>query len=247
MTEHSSCLAGSLVVECRGREPVELAPGPGEFTFGRGRHCSLVIARHDYQISRQVGTIWWAAGQWWVRNDSGSHPYDVITHYGIRNILAAHRPPASPARWHVEPPSLRIRVEGPLGPYDLTLTVHGVDDDPARPSIRPDPLTGPPTVKKKPRPTLHARRILAAKFLSTPVPGEAIGDHEAADYVNASPSRLPTDPPVTAKAVEACVSKYRERLQRDGVLDIDGRSNVNTLGLKLLAYGHLCPEDRHLL
>ncbi len=244
MTERRSRPAGTLVVEYRGHEPVELPPASQEFTFGRGRGCSLVIARDDHQISRRAGTIWWVGGQWWVRNDSASHPYDVITPQGIRNILAAHRPPAPPSRWHVAPPRLRIRVEGPLGPYDLTLTVH---DDQVPYPLPPDPPTGPPTTKKTPTPTLHARRILAAKFLSTPTPGEAIGDQEAADYVNASPSRSLTDPPVTAKAVETCVSKCRERLQRDGVLDIDGRSNINTLGLKLLAYGYLRLEDRRLL
>jgi hypothetical protein len=236
---------GVLVITFPGHEPIELQPGAPEFTFGRGTNRTLRFAHDsacgqpDRDVSRCAGTIWWENGLWWVRNDSTTRPFDIITPQGVRIPLLPRSWPDSQVVW-VPPPNLRIRIEGPYGPYVLTLAVRYAQQP------RPVPQEGDDeSTRRLPHLTPRDRLILAAKFLALSVPGEAVGDREAADYANAVLDE--TARPVTPKAVEDCVRKWRERFQERGVTDVDGQKNINNLGRKLLAWGLLHPQDRQLL
>ncbi|MGH8910244.1 MAG: hypothetical protein ACRD0K_28065 [Egibacteraceae bacterium] len=246
MTERSSNREGVLVVEFPGRPLITLQAGGPEFTFGRGRGRTLRFAHDtaggqpDLEVSRYAGTVWWENGLWWVRNDSATRPFDIVTAQGVRIPLLPRSWSDSFLVW-VPSPRMEIRIEGPYGPYVLMLTVN-YDH---RPRPLPEDGDDDMSTRRLPRVTARDRLLLAAKFLALAVPGEAIGDQEAADYANAALNE--SERRVTPKAVEDCVRKWRERFQGRGVTDIDGQRNINNLGRKLLAWGILHPEDRDLL
>jgi hypothetical protein len=248
MKERGSPPADVLVVRFAGCSPIVLRPGDQEFTFGRGTTRTLRFAhdsaggKPDLEVSRNVGTIRWENGLWWVCNDSTTRPFDIIVQ-GVRIPLWPRSSPTAPSIWAVSPPGLEIRVDGPFGPYRLQVTVGPLlERPPASPSPDEDfdASTG-----KRPTMTGRDRLILAAKFLALPIPGDAVGDQEAAEYANAA---LPaSERPVTVKAVEDCVRKWRDRLKARGVTDIEGQPNIHNLGRKLLAWGLLRQEDRRIL
>lgn len=235
--EGPSQLPGKLVVHFQGRQVLELCPGGPPFTFGRGDDRTLRFGHGsgdgtpDLDISRHVGSIHYASGLWVICNDSDDRPFEVIVR-GVSNPL----PPRS--AWPIGPPGLDIRVSAPSGRYLLSISV----------DARPPPMLGSPergdrTVPLR-EPTGNDRLLLAAKFLALPEAGEAVGNQEAADYASAA---RPHGRPVTPKAVEDCVGKWRRRLQELGVTGIDGRDNINQLGRHLLAWRFLDQEDRKLL
>ena len=235
---------GGLVAYFQGCPVAVLHPGSPPFTFGRGHDRTLrfghdsVHGGPDLHISRHVGSIRYGGGLWVVCNDSDSRPFDVIVR-GVANPLPPRTMPDSLSRWAISPPGLEIRVGAPSGRYLLSVSI----DDPRSPSLDPPGQADPGTVPLR-EPTDHERLLLAAKFLSLPDPGEAVGNREAAEYVSAA---RPHDEPVTAKAVEDCVGRWCRVLQELGVTGIGGRDNINQLGRQLLAWGLLRQEDRTLL
>lgn len=232
-----------LVVRFQGCHVAELYPGDPPFTFGRGDDRTLRFGHGgahgepDLGISRQVGSIYHDQGVWVVRNDSEDRPFDVIVR-DVSNPLPSRSTSESGSVWVVWPPGLDIKVSAPSGRYLLSISV----DAAARPIVEP-PERGDRTFPL-PKPTDHDRLLLAAKFLASPDPGDAVGDQDAAKY--ASAARLNQDP-VTPKAVEDCVRRWRNNLHDLGVIGIEGRDNINQLGRQLLAWGFLLPADRKLL
>jgi hypothetical protein len=218
-----------------------LSPDGPEFTFGRSRSCTLSLADGDDDVSRRAGTIRWE-GPWLLCNDSTTRIIDVV----VRGVTF---PLSSFSIWAISPspPDLEIRVYGSYGPYTLLVTNHG----PQPPTEDGGPTgSGPkggpedPTATF-PDPSVHERRVLAAKFLSQRVPGDSVGDTAAAKIATVA---NPAGEEVTRKAVEMVVKRWRTLLQcRLHVMDVEGRSNVDTLGRKLLALGVIRQEDRVLL
>jgi hypothetical protein len=96
------------------------SPALLSFTFGRGTTRTLrfthdsACGQPDRDVSRCAGTIWWENGLWWVRNDSTTRPFDIITPQGVRIPLLLRSWPDSQVVW-VPPPNLRIKIEGPYG------------------------------------------------------------------------------------------------------------------------------------
>ncbi|MGH3974610.1 MAG: hypothetical protein ACRDS9_14970 [Pseudonocardiaceae bacterium] len=232
-----------LVVHFQGCHVAELYPGDPPFTFGRGDDRTLRFGhggahgKPDLGISRHVGSIYHDQGMWVVRNDSEDRPFDVIVR-DVSNPLPPRSTSESGSVWVVWPPGLEIKVSAPSGRYLLSISV-----DAAAPPIVESPKRGDRTFPLS-KPTDHERLLLAAKFLALCNPGDAVGDREAAEYASAAG---PDQKPVTAKAVEDCVGKWRRNLHDLGVNGIDGRDNINQLGRQLLAWGFLLPEDRKLL
>ncbi|MGH4006562.1 MAG: hypothetical protein ACRDTH_00045 [Pseudonocardiaceae bacterium] len=232
-----------LVVRFQGRQVAELCPGDPPFTFGRGDDRTLRFGHGcgdgglDLDISRHVGSIHYDGGLWMVCNDSEDRPFDVIVG-GVSNPLPPRSAPDSGSVWAVWPPGLDIKISAPSGRYVLSISL-----DAAAPPIVDPPERGDITVPLR-KPTGNDRLLLAAKFLALPNPGDAVGNREAAEYASAA---RPNDEPVTAKAVEDCVGRWRRNLEGLGVTGIDGRDNINQLGRQLLAWGFLRKEDRKLL
>ncbi|MGH3755829.1 MAG: hypothetical protein ACRDRP_24720 [Pseudonocardiaceae bacterium] len=233
---------GALAVHFQGRQEAVLRPGDPAFTFGRGDDRTLrfghdtVHGGPDRHISRHAGSIRYAGGWWVVCNDSDGRPFDVIVR-GVANPLPPRT--ASGSRWAVTPPGLEIRVCSPIGRYQLSVSI-----DAPRPPVTDPPKQDESTTTEKLQPTPHERLLLAAKFLSLPDPGEAIGNREAAEYASAA---RPRDKLVTERAVEDCVGRWCRKLKNLGVTGIDGRGNINQLGRQLLAWRVLHEEDRKLL
>jgi hypothetical protein len=232
-----------LVVRFQGCYVAELSPGDPPFTFGRGADRTLRFGHDgapggpDLGVSRHVGSIYHDEGAWVVRNDSEDRPFDVIVR-DVSNPLPPRSTSESGSVWVVWPPGLDIKVSAPSGRYLLSISV-----DAAAPPIVDPPERGDRTFPLR-KPTDHDRLLLAAKFLAFPNPGDAVGDQEAAKYASAA---RPDQEPVTAKAVEDCVRRWRSNLHDLGVTGIDGRDNINQLGRQLLAWGFLLPADRKLL
>jgi len=221
-----------------------LSPGSRPYLFGRGSQCDLRIGHHgagggDRNISRTAGSIRWEDGLWLVRNDSDSRPFDII----VRDFVIPLPPQFvldAPSVWAIGPPGVEVRIVTPTSAFLLGIVL-------GRPGqvVPPDESseTGPSTFSLD-EPSQHDRQLLAAKFLTQPRPGDAVGNMEAAYRVNQA--RSPNDRIVTDKAVEDSVSRWKEKLRQLGVDGIDGRENVNHLGRQLLAYGFLRQEDREL-
>lgn len=234
-----------LSVRCEHKE-LHLLPDAPALTFGRGRTCTLRVARDDLDVSRHAGTIRFDNGLWLVANESTTRPLDIVLE-GTAFPLPP-RTPHSFSEWAISPspPDLQIRIYGHYGPYELTVTNHAHrpapswDEDVATSGDMDDDST-----TDLPEPTRRERLVLAAKFLSLPVPGDATGDRDAANRVN---DVLHADQQVTPKAVEDVVGKWRRRLkERLNVLGVDGQCNINVLGRKLLALGVIRQEDAKLL
>lgn len=235
---------GGLLVRFQGRQFTSLRPGDPPFTFGRGHDRTLrfghdVVARRpDLDIPRHVGSIRCDDGRWVVCNDSKTRPFDVIVR-GVSNPLPPRSSPDSRSEWAVSPPGLEIRVVAPSGRYLLSISI----DDPRSP-IADQPGGGDPSTLPLQEATDHDRLLLAAKFLSLPTPGDAVGNREAAQYATAA---LPHDKQTTERAVDNCVGRWCRKLQELGVTGISGRDSINQLGRQLLAWGFLRQEDRKLL
>ena len=174
-----------LVVHFQGRQAAVLRPGNPPFTFGRGHDRTLRFGHNlrggeDRHISRNVGRIQYGDGLWVVYNDSDTRPFDVIVR-GVSNPLPPRIASDSYSRWAISPPGLEIRVGAPSGRYLLSVGL----DDPRPPALDPPGYDDPGTIKLR-EPTEHERLLLAAKFLSLPDPGEAVGNREAAEYASAA-------------------------------------------------------------
>ncbi|MBO0875975.1 MAG: hypothetical protein J2P19_21545 [Pseudonocardia sp.] len=223
-----------------------LSPGVEPCLFGRGIECDLRIGHRgpmgaDRNMSRIAGSIRWD-GRWSVHNESGSRPFDII----VRGMVIPLPPrlTAEPSVWAVSPPGLEVHLVTPTSEHLIGLVL----PDPQRPRghATADHLDdeGPSTFPLS-VPSRHERLLLAAKFLSGPLPGDAIGNSEAAELVNrVRPERTR---PVTARAVEDVARRWRDRLEALGVTGIDGRENINHLGRQLLAYGFIRQENKGLL
>lgn len=173
-----------------------------------------------------------------VSNDSTSRPFDIVVR-GVANPLPPRTAPESRSRWAVSPPGLEIRVGAPSGRYVISLSLESAIPAPAE-----DPEHGDPSTAPLRDPTDHEQLLLAAKFLSLPDPGDAVGNREAAEYATAV---QPPDRPVTERAVDNCVARWSRTLQDLGVTGVGGRDNIKQLGRQLLAWGLLRQEDRNLL
>jgi hypothetical protein len=170
-------------------------------------------------------------------NRSAKRPFVVV-------VLGRHRIPMAPAtvtrscEWPIGPAGIVVELPAATGPYEV-----GLRPDPAPGALEAWILdtTGASTIRPFPEPTSHQRQVLAAKFLSRRQPGAAIGDERAAERVNRM--RGPASC-VTAKAVGNVVAQWRRRFQELPLPDVGGRSNVDRLGVDLLAFGVLGEHDR---
>jgi hypothetical protein len=222
-----------------GQKEFCLVPDSPALTFGRGRRCTIRLPSDDLDVSRHAGTIRSDNGLWLVANESTTRPLDIVldgTAYSL-----SPRTPDSFSEWAISPspPDLEVRVYGNYGPYRLTVTNHAYRSSPSS-DAPPDHIDDDSTTDL-PEPTDRERVLLAAKFLSLPVPGDAIGDRDAAALANGV---LPEVAHVTPKALEDVVGKWRRRLQeRLNVVGIDGQANINVLGRKLLSLGVIRQED----
>jgi hypothetical protein len=236
----------ALQVLLDGAEVCVLSPGAAPCLFGRGLECDLRIGHRvpggaDRNLSRIAGSIRWD-GRWSVHNESGSRPFDII----VRGMVFPLPPRATSQTsvWAVSPPGLDVHLVTPTSEHLIRLVM----PDPQRPGghTTADDLDvdGPSTFPLS-EPSRHERLLLAAKFLSGPLPGDAIGNSEAAELVNQV--RPKHTRPATARAVEDVARRWRDRLEGLGVTGIEGRENINHLGRQLLAYGFIRQEDRALL
>lgn len=232
-----------LVVLFQSRQVTLLCPGDPPFTFGRGYDRTLrfghdvVAGRPDLHISSNAGSIRWAEGRWVVCNDSKTRPFDVIVR-GVANPLPPRSSPDSRSEWAVSPPGLEIRVVAPSGQYLLS-----IEFDAPRSLIAETTGDEGQTMPLR-EVSDHDRLLLAAKFLTESTPGDAVGNRKAALHATAA---RPHDRPVTERAVDNCVGRWREKLEELGVTGIGGRDNINQLGRQLLAWGFLRQEDHKLL
>lgn len=224
--------------ECRRR----LVPSD-VLTFGRapGSATHLQVGRLQSDrdsVSRRAGTIRCRDGLWTVGNDSRYYPFRFeIAGAEIWVPPRGHGPlDAQP----IPPCGALVGLVTPAHLYGIGLR----PEIPPPPDERPDPdssspFPGPDTDPSRKAPTPHEVLLLAAKFLSTRDPGQAIGDDFATQRA-AQASGLTIAP----RAVENCVRRRREELRQLGHTDIDGRNNIDRVGRLLLSYGVLTLADR---
>jgi hypothetical protein len=234
---------GGLTISLNGVVRRRLPPDQARFTFGRSQeslthlHVGPADGRTDRSISRLAGALRCLSGQWVLSNPSDSRPFVVV-------VQGQHRipmPPTTVARsceWPIGPAGVVVELPASTGPYEVGL----------RPQPPPSALdawildtAGASTIDPFPEPTAHQRQVLAAKFLSRRQPGAAVGDERAAERVNRVRGSSSN---VTAKAVENVVAQWRKRFQELPLPDVGGRSNVDRLGVYLLAFGVLGEHDR---
>lgn len=223
--------------------------GAAPFTVGRSSTCALPLRWARDNVSRVVAVVLPGVVEldgpgsgevvWFVENQ-GRHPIRVAI-----NGASAELPPDCGAvvglRWGQA--TIEINQEQP----DPILLRVGGEPLRAEPPLR-EPA-GPPApspdelVTFMPsEPTPHERMLLGAKFLSQPRLGDAVGDRDAADRVNAN---LPAGEGVTPKAVEDCVAKWRRYLEENfSVANLGGRENINNLGRALLHFRIISELDR---
>jgi hypothetical protein len=219
-----------------------LEPGCPTFVIGRGRQCDLRIgssgSQGDRHISRTMASIRWRRGAWTVQNDSQKRPLDVV----VDSAVVPLRPcvdDGGPATFVLGPRGATLRISSLSGTFDIQLQPTGAAPESA-PIPAPDPLD-PSTLRLR-RPTPHDALLLAAKFLSRRHSGYAVGNEVAAERANAARGQGRTR--ITARAVENSVARWREQLQMIGIQNIDGRGNINQLGIELLKHGVISETDR---
>lgn len=223
-------LEGGLTVTLDGVLDRRLGPGC-RLTFGRaaGGPTHLQLAPADRCVSRVTGVVRWRGGQWKVRNRSRTLPFDVA----VGNAVISLKPRQS---WPVGPGSVVVRLTTPTSAHEVGLHPEpSADSDPDFP-VGPGLTTVPPLDR---RPSAHERELLGAKFLSRRQYGDAIGNRLAARRVTAVRRS-----PVTHKAVENCVRRWRDHLVAAGARDVNGPSKIDRVGRLLLNYGVLHPDDR---
>lgn len=105
---------------------------PGQvLTFGRGAGCMVRLPAADRGVSRTAGSLAFAGGSWWLRNDSSSSVLYVSGDRGFRvDLPPGMRAPVQ--QWHA-----KIRLQGVLDSYTLRLRLPDLDDAPGQ-----DPGTG---------------------------------------------------------------------------------------------------------
>lgn len=219
-----------------------LEPGSPTFVIGRGRQCHLRIGVDgpggDRHISRTVASVRWRRGAWTVQNDSRKRPLDVMVDTAVVP-LRPHLDGAEPSTFVLGPDGATLRVCSSTGSFHIGLRPLGAGPESA-PAVSPDPLD-PSTLQLR-RPTPHDALLLAAKFLSRRQSGYAVGNEVAAQRANAI--RPPGSSRITARAVENSVARWREQLHMIGVHNVDGRDNINQLGVELLKHGVISELDR---
>lgn len=246
MVAHGPGSPNALQVLLDGAPVRVLSPGTEPCLFGRGMECDLRIGHRgpvgaDRNVSRIAGSIRWD-GRWSVHNESGSRPFDII----VRGMVIPLPPRITPepSVWAVSPPGLEVHLVTPTSEHLIGLELPDPQGTVGRTAPAYPDFDGPSTFPLS-EPSRHERLLLAAKFLSGPLPGDAIGNSEAAELVNrVRPERTR---PVTARAVEDVARRWRDRLEALGVTGIDGRENINHLGRQLLAYGFIRQENKALL
>lgn len=219
-----------------------LEPGSPTFVIGRGRSCHLRIGADlpggDRNISRTVASVRWHRGAWTVQNDSQKRPLDVVVDAAVVP-LRPYLDGTEPSTFVLGPSGATLRISSASGRFMIGLRPLGSTVEPA-PAPQPDPLD-PSTLQLR-RPTPHDALLLAAKFLSRRQAGHAVGNEVAAQRANAA--RRNGGGRITARAVENSVARWREQLQLIGVPNIDGRDNINQLGVELLKHGVISEWDR---
>jgi len=219
-----------------------LEPGCPTYVIGRGRQCQLRIGATgpggDRHISRTMASVRWRRGAWTVQNDSQKRPFDVV----VDSAVVPLRPnvdSGGPSTFVLGPRGATLRISSLSGRFDIELRPSGPAPESA-PIPRPDPLD-PSTLRLR-KPTPHDLLLLAAKFLSRRHAGYAVGNELAAERANAVCGQRASR--ITARAVENSVARWREQLQMIGVQNIDGRGNINQLGIELIKHGVLSELDR---
>ncbi len=219
-----------------------LEPGCPTYLIGRGRQCQLRIGGTgpggDRHISRTMASVHWRRGAWTVQNDSQKRPFDVI----VDSAVVPLRPnvdESGPSTFVLGPGGATLRICSLSGNVNVQLR-------PSGPSAESSPVPGPdprdPSTLRLRRPTPHDALLLAAKFLSRRHAGHAVGNELAAERANAVRGRRGSR--ITARAVENSVARWREQLQMIGVPNVDGRGNINQLGIELIKHGVISELDR---
>ena len=139
-------------------------------------------------------------------------------------------------RWAIGTDGALVELPSPTQTYEIGFRL--ADPRRATESFSRDG-SGPTTLTALDRAYGHELGVLAAKFLSRRQPGVAVGDACAAERATRARGTR-----VTAKAVENIVAGRRAQLADAGFRDVTGRSNIDRVGVYLLALGVLRVEDR---
>lgn len=102
-----------VLVVRTGGTTLEARPGV-PLSFGRAPDTTVCLDPDDRAISRRAGVVEHDAGQWWVRNTSGSRPFAVADGFGLRTVVP-------PGRRVVVETALRVIVDGTTGSHELAL------------------------------------------------------------------------------------------------------------------------------
>ena len=162
-------------------------------------------------------------------------PFVVVNGHGVRLPLAP-RTEGRSTQWAIGTDGALVELPSPTGIYEIAfrpVVPRGATDSFSRHGC------GPSTFMALDRAYGHELVVLAAKFLSRRQPGAAVGDACAAERASRARGTR-----VTAKAVENIVAGRRTQLVNAGFRDVTGRSNVDRVGVYLLALGVLRVEDR---
>jgi hypothetical protein len=214
---------------------------PGEIlTFGRGGGCTITLAAADRGVSRSAGSLVFAQGAWWLRNDSSSSVLYLSGDRGFRvDLPPGMRAPVQ--QWHA-----KIRLQGVLASYTLRLRLPDLDDAPEQElgagqggRVAAGPTGEHLVTNTRRRPPLSAsdRLILAARF---------------EDYLNwrhtgpvaprsakQSAERIGWQAHTVAKRCE----NIRDRYSRLGVPGLRGPRALEELAMLLISTGELTADD----
>ncbi len=218
---------------------------PGQtLTFGRGPECGITLSADDRGLSRTAGSLSFANGIWWLRNDSSSSLLYLSGDRGFRaDLPPGMRLPVQ--EWHA-----KVRLRGVLADYTLRLRLPDRDDvsdvegQPGQASGAPagSPVAGTgenlvTSTRRRAPLTDSDRLVLAARFeeylkwrhVGAPAPRSA---KDAAE-------RIGWQPHTVAKRCE----NIRDRYSRLGVPGLRGPRALEELAVLLISTGELTAED----
>lgn len=214
---------------------------PGQIlTFGRGAGCMVRLPAADRGVSRTAGSLAFADGSWWLRNDSSSSVLYVSGDRGFRvDLPPGMRAPVQ--QWHA-----KIRLQGVLDSYTLRLRLPDLDEVPEQ-----DPGTGRgggapagPTgehlvTSTRRRPPLSGsdRLILAARFEQY-LDWRHVGPAAPRSAKEAA-ERIGWQAHTVAKRCE----NIRDRYSRLGVPGLRGPRALEELAMLLISTGELTADD----
>lgn len=223
-----------LLITYRGQQH-HVDPSGVPYLMGRDLSCQLRLDE-DRKVSRHACSIRSVGGGWTLENISRSHScaVDVPGRTTDRNLgLGDH--------YELESATTLIKIDGTDRPHLITVQWLGAPQ-------RPEPAIAQPLSRIVTAPsidvTANDHKLLAAKFLSRPTPGKAVGNLKAAEIVNLARAEKRLPPSIRHKAVENAVSHLRERLRKRDTPGIGPDDGPNALGFFLVRNGVLKESDR---